>query len=76
VSAPIKTQNAVFVLRVDRRVPSDSAAWLKQKDTQRQTVMQTLHSERLEEFLADLRQVAKITDNRKVLETANRRDST
>ena len=76
VSAPIKTQNAVFVLRVDRRVPSDSAAWLKQKDTQRQTVMQTLHSERLEEFLADLRQVAKIVDNRKVLETANRRDST
>jgi peptidyl-prolyl cis-trans isomerase D len=76
VSAPIKTDNAVFVLRVDRRIASDSAAWLKQKDTQRQTVMRTLRSERVEEFLADLRHVATIVDNRKVLETANRRAAT
>jgi parvulin-like peptidyl-prolyl isomerase len=76
VSAPIKTGNAVFVLRVDRRIASDSAAWLKQKDTQRQTVMRTLRSERVEEFLSDLRHVAKIVDNRKVLESANRRTAT
>ena len=44
--------------------------------TQRQTVMRTLRSERVEEFLADLRHVAKIVDNRKVLETANRRAAT
>jgi peptidyl-prolyl cis-trans isomerase D len=76
VSAPIKTDNAVFVLRVDRRVASDSAVWLKQKDTQRQTVMDTLRRERFEEFMADLRHLAKIVDNRKLLESANRRAAT
>jgi peptidyl-prolyl cis-trans isomerase D len=76
VSAPIKTSTAVYVLRVDRRVGADSAAWVKQKDTQRQTVMRTLRRERVEEFLADLRQVAKIVDNRKVIEAATRRTAT
>ena len=76
VSEPIKTSTAVFVLRVDRRVPADSAVWLKQKDTQRQTVLRTLRQQRVEEFLADLRQVAKITDNRKVIEAASRRSAT
>jgi peptidyl-prolyl cis-trans isomerase D len=76
VSAPVKTDNAVFVMRVDRRVASDSAAWLKQKDTQRQTVMETLRRNRFEEFLADLRHVAKVVDNRKLLEAANRRAAT
>ena len=76
VSAPIKTDNAVFVMRVDRRIASDSAAWLKQKDTQRQTVLDTLRRTRFEQFLADLRQVAKVVDNRKLLEAANRRTAT
>jgi peptidyl-prolyl cis-trans isomerase D len=73
VSAPVRTPTAIYVLRVDRRVSADSAAWLKQKDTQRETVMRTLRRERVEEFLADLRQVAKIVDNRKVIEAATRR---
>jgi peptidyl-prolyl cis-trans isomerase D len=76
ISEPIKTDNAVFVMRVDRRVASDSAAWFKQKDTQRQTVTDTLRRERFESFLADLRHVAKVVDNRKLLEAANRRAST
>lgn len=76
VSAPIKTDNAVFVMRVDRRIASDSAAWLKQKDTQRQTVLDTLRRTRFEEFLADLRQVSKVVDNRKLLEAVNRRAAT
>ncbi|MFI5248980.1 MAG: peptidylprolyl isomerase [Gemmatimonadales bacterium] len=76
VSAPIKTDNAVFVMRVDRRIASDSAAWLKQKDTQRQTVLDTLRRTRFEQFLADLRQVAKVVDNRKLLEAVNRRAAT
>ncbi len=73
VSAPIKTSTAVYVLRVDRRVGADSAAWVKQKDTQRQTVLRTLRRERADEFLADLRQVAKIVDNRKLIEATTRR---
>ena len=76
VSEPIKTSNALFVIRVDRRVPADSAAWAKQKDSQRQSLLRTLRQQRVEEFLADLRQVAKITDNRKLIEASSRRSET
>lgn len=76
MSEPVKTTNAVYVLRVDRRVPADSAVWVKQKDTQRPTVLRNLRRQRVEEFLADLRQVAKITDKRKTIEAANRRSTT
>ena len=35
VSQPIKTDNGVFVLRVDKRVVADSAQWAAQKDAQK-----------------------------------------
>ncbi len=76
VSLPVEAASSVYVLHVDRRVPADSAAWLKQKATQRQTVVRDLQRQRVEEFLTDLREVAKITDNRKVVEAAARRATT
>jgi parvulin-like peptidyl-prolyl isomerase len=74
-SDPVTTDQAVFVLRVDRRVPSDSATWAKQKDSQRQKLLRDLQEQRIEEFVADLKDVAKITDNRKALEAAAKRTS-
>jgi parvulin-like peptidyl-prolyl isomerase len=76
ISDPIKTDLNVTVLRVDRRVSADSAAWLKQKDTQRQNLLRDLRRQRVEDFLADLRDAAKITDNRKALEAAAKRTTT
>jgi parvulin-like peptidyl-prolyl isomerase len=65
VSAPVKTSDAVFVLRVDKRVQADSAAWVKQIPQQRQLRMQQLQQQRVQMFLQDVRQSAKVDDHRK-----------
>jgi peptidyl-prolyl cis-trans isomerase D len=73
VSAPVRTSDAIFVLRVDRRVQADSAAWLKQVPQQRQARMQQLQQQRVQMYLADLRQSAKIDDRRKKINASVRR---
>jgi parvulin-like peptidyl-prolyl isomerase len=73
VSRPIRTSDAVYVIHVDRRVPADRAAWEKQKSDQRQTLLRTLRQQRVREYLEDLRQSARITDNRAAIEAANKR---
>ena len=65
VSAPVKTSDAVFVLRVDKRVQADSAAWAKQIPQQRQLRMQQLQQQRVQMFLQDVRTSAKVDDHRK-----------
>jgi peptidyl-prolyl cis-trans isomerase D len=73
VSAPVRTNDALFVLRVDKRVQADSAAWLKQIDQQRQMRMQQLQQQRVQLFLQDLHDSAKIDDRRKQINAAMRR---
>lgn len=73
ISVPIAAAHAVYVIRVDRRVPADRNAWEKQKDAQRQQLVATLREQRVREYLEDLRQAAKIVDNRAVIEAASRR---
>ncbi len=72
VSAPVKTRDAVYVLRVDRRVNADRAAWEKQKAQQRAQVIQRLRQQRVREFLAGLRESAKIQDFRKEIQQQTR----
>ncbi|HEX5436320.1 MAG TPA: peptidyl-prolyl cis-trans isomerase, partial [Gemmatimonadaceae bacterium] len=72
VSEPIRTDDGIFVMRVDRRVPADSAAWEKQKKTQRDTLLQQLRQQRVQAFLVSLRQNATIVDKRKEIEQATR----
>jgi len=76
VSAPVRTTDAIFVLRVDKRVQADSAAWLKQMPQQRQARMSQVQQQRVQMFLQDLRQSAKIDDRRKELLSSARRTST
>ena len=73
VSAPVRTTEGLFVLRVDRRVQADSAAWLKQVQAQRQARMQQLQQQRVQMYLADIRQSAKIDDRRKKINASVRR---
>jgi peptidyl-prolyl cis-trans isomerase D len=73
VSAPVRTTDALFVLRVERRVQADSAAWLKQVQPQRQARMQQLQQQRVQMYLADIRQSAKIDDRRKKINASVRR---
>jgi peptidyl-prolyl cis-trans isomerase D len=73
VSAPVRTTDGIFVLRVDRRVQADSAEWLKQVPGQRQARMQQLQQQRVQMYLQDVRQSAKIDDRRKKINASVRR---
>ena len=75
VSAPIRTDDAVFVLRVDKRVNADSAAWLAQKAVQKQQRVQGQQQQAIQLYLQDLRQSAKLDDRRKAINAAVRRQS-
>ena len=67
VSNPIRTDNAIVVLRVDRRVDADRKAWEDQKATQRMQMMQGMRQQRVQAFMQQLRANADIEDNRKKL---------
>jgi peptidyl-prolyl cis-trans isomerase D len=76
VSAPIRTDAGVFVLRVDKRTAADSAQWMAQKRTQRDQITRGLREQRIRLFLDGLKTSAKIDDRRKELQAAQRRAAT
>ena len=73
VSAPIKASGGVVVERVDNRVPASRAAFEAQKEPLRRQALQEIRQQRVREFVANLRQVAKIDDKRKQVEASARR---
>ncbi len=70
ISAPVKTDAFVVVMRVDRRVMADSATWVAQKNQQKAQVMDGLRQQKIRDFLANLRESATVKDNRKKIEMA------
>lgn len=75
VSQPIATDDAVFVIRVDDRHEADRKAFEAQKAAERREVLQSMQQARIQEFLANLRAAAKITDRRKAIQTELRRSN-
>lgn len=73
VSAPIRDETGVYVIRVDRRVNADRAAFDQQKNTLRAQRIQQLRQQRLQLFLDDLRKSAEIEDHRDEINAALRR---
>jgi peptidyl-prolyl cis-trans isomerase D len=67
VAPPSKGLNNVIVLRVDRRTLSDSAAFEKQKVEQRQQMLERIRQQRVQQYVAALRDAAKIEDNRRLV---------
>jgi peptidyl-prolyl cis-trans isomerase D len=65
VSEPIVTDNGVYVLRVDRRTQADRTAWEAQKEIQRAGTIQQLREQRVQQFMASLRQGADVRDYRR-----------
>jgi peptidyl-prolyl cis-trans isomerase D len=65
VSQPIVTDNAVYVLRVDRRTQADRAAFEAQKAVQRAGTIQQLREQRVQQFISNLRQAANVRDYRR-----------
>jgi parvulin-like peptidyl-prolyl isomerase len=75
VSEPIRTDDALFVMRVDKRVQTDTTKWTTQKAIQRQQVTNSLRDQRLRLYLANLRKEAKVEDRRKELNALQRRQA-
>ena len=75
VSQPIRTAEGVFVIRVDRRVPADSAAFVKQKEQQRAQVLRGMREQMVRDYLESMRKSASVVDSRKKLNAAARRQS-
>ncbi|MGH7636373.1 MAG: peptidyl-prolyl cis-trans isomerase [Gemmatimonadaceae bacterium] len=73
VSAPIRDETGIYVIRVDRRVNADRAAFDQQKNTLRAQRIQQLRQQRLQLFLDDLRKSAEIEDHRGEINAALRR---
>jgi peptidyl-prolyl cis-trans isomerase D len=76
VSAPIRSDDGVYVIRVDRRVTGDRAAFDREKDVVRQQRLQQLKQQRVQLFLSDLRSGAKIEDHRADINATQRRAAT
>jgi peptidyl-prolyl cis-trans isomerase D len=73
ISAPIRDETGVFVIRVDRRVNANRGEFEKQAETIRTQRVQQLKRQRLQLFLEDLRRDAKIEDHRKEINATARR---
>lgn len=75
VSEPIVTDDAVYVIAVDRRVDTDRKVFDSTKDQLRSQYLSSMQQGRIQEFVENLRSAAKITDRRKEIEAAMRRTS-
>jgi peptidyl-prolyl cis-trans isomerase D len=73
VSSPIRGMGEVVVERVDNRIPASRAAFEAQKATLKAQTLNQLKRQRVTEFLANLKAVAKIDDRRKQIEASARR---
>ena len=75
VSEPVRTEDAVYVLRVDKRVATDSAKWAAQKPVQRMQVQNSLRDQKVRMYLTNLRKAAKVVDKRREVNAAQRRQT-
>jgi peptidyl-prolyl cis-trans isomerase D len=75
VSEPIVTRDAVYVLRLEAFTPSDSTDFELMKPVFRMQIVQSLKSERVQQYVAGLRDAAKIKDDRKKIQATLRRQA-
>jgi peptidyl-prolyl cis-trans isomerase D len=64
-SGVISSRSGFFLLESLKRTVADSTAWLKQKDQQRESLLEPARQARVQAFLAALRARAKVVDRRK-----------
>jgi peptidyl-prolyl cis-trans isomerase D len=76
VSAPVRTEDAMFVLRTDRRSNADRKAWEAQRTTQRQRQLQEMRQQVVQQFMQDLRRSANVEDHRTEINAQARRQET
>ncbi len=75
VSQPVATDEAVFVVRVDRRSEASKAEFDKVKGERRQAALTALRDQRVRAFYDGLRKNADVEDNRAQLAASARRQA-
>jgi len=70
ISEPVKTDDGVYVIRVDRRVNADRKTFDTQKGMLRQQRMRIMQQSRVRALVANLKTTAKIKDNRKAVQAS------
>lgn len=75
VSAPVATDDAVYVMRLDALQAADSADFALLKDVFRMQITQSLRQERVGQYLEGLRESATIKDDRKKIQASLRRQA-
>ena len=75
ISEPVRTNDGVFVIRVDKRIAADRTAFEAQKRTQREQAMNAMRDSRVQAFIGALRKDAKIEDRRKKIQASLRRQA-
>lgn len=73
VSAPVRTEDAIFVLRVDKRTNASRAEWEEQREIQRAMLSQQYRQRRVQEYLMNLRRSADVKDYRDDIQRTLRR---
>jgi peptidyl-prolyl cis-trans isomerase D len=73
ISDPVVTDDAAFVLRLDAFAPADSGDFAVIKEGFRLQTVQSLKSERVQQYLTGLRESANIKDDRKKIQATLRR---
>jgi len=68
-SGLIPGSNGYVVVQALSRTTADSAAWVKQKDAQREGLLQAARQARIQAYTAAIKERAKIVDRRKQLFT-------
>ena len=63
----IMGEHRAYIVECLGRSAADSAAWVAQRDAQRETLLQSARQARIEQYLAALRQRATVVDRRKEL---------
>lgn len=64
VSDVVATTNNTFIIELLSRVPADSTAWMAQISTQRTQLESLIQQQRLQQWMAGLREIAVVIDRR------------
>ena len=58
-------ETGCFILQGIARQPADSAAWLKQREQQREAILRPAQQARVQQYLAGLKAQARVVDRRR-----------
>jgi peptidyl-prolyl cis-trans isomerase D len=75
ISAPVRTSDGIFVMRVDKRIAADRSKFETEKVSQRQQALAAMRDSRVQAFIGSLRKDAKIDDRRKKIQASLRRQA-